>query len=63
LFNWAYQYIAYKRGARLITGHTAPAGALEQGSEPRRLPPPRPAPEVRPDHESAVSVQVGPQAG
>ena len=27
LFNWAYQYFTYKRGARLITGHRLKAGA------------------------------------
>ena len=26
MFNWAYSYFTYKRGARLITGHRLTAG-------------------------------------
>jgi NADH dehydrogenase len=31
LFNWAYQYMAYKRGARLITGHRMHPGPAHSG--------------------------------
>src|SRR5262249_1044822 len=37
LFNWAYQYLAYRRGARLITGHRlnpGPPELREKQSEP-----------------------------
>jgi NADH dehydrogenase len=30
LFNWAYQYLSYRRGARLITGHRLHAGAAPE---------------------------------
>ena len=30
LFNWAYQYLSYKRGARLITGHRLLTGSTEK---------------------------------
>jgi len=36
LFNWAYQYFTYKRGARLITGHRLLAGPASD----KALPPP-----------------------
>jgi NADH dehydrogenase len=46
VFNWAWSYITYKRGARLITGEAAPERATalsaraERGApnEPRRVP-------------------------
>jgi NADH dehydrogenase len=41
MFNWAYQYFAYKRGARLITGHRMHAGPLPlpAAAAPLALPP------------------------
>lgn len=38
LFNWAYQYFAYKRGARLITGHRLLAGSPEVKRPPASRP-------------------------
>lgn len=34
LFNWAYQYFAYKRGARLITGHWEPPPPKREAARP-----------------------------
>jgi len=41
IFSWAYQYFAYKRGARLITGHRMHAGPLPLPPAPAlpQLPP------------------------
>lgn len=39
LLSWAYQYFAYKRGARLITGHRMHAGPLPPASATPQLPP------------------------
>ena len=38
LFNWAYQYFAYKRGARLITGDSRRPGPMDIEGGPREAP-------------------------
>ncbi len=35
MFSWAYQYFAYKRGARLITGHWEPPPAKREAPRPQ----------------------------
>jgi hypothetical protein len=40
LFNWAYSYFTYKRGARLITGHRMSAGPGSLPPMPSLPPPP-----------------------
>jgi NADH dehydrogenase len=40
MFEWMWQYLTFKRGARLITGHLRP-GSLEQEPTPAEERPPR----------------------
>jgi NADH dehydrogenase len=44
LFDWAWSYVTYQRGSRLITGHRLEAGTPVASSRPPALEPPRPAP-------------------
>src|SRR5262249_29664197 len=50
LFDWAWSYLTYRRGSRLITGHRLDAGAplggpdIDHRPAARELRPPRPPP-------------------
>lgn len=56
MFNWAYSYFTYKRGARLITGHRLTAGPSRSAlalppvaaAPPATTPPAAPAPATAP---------------
>jgi NADH dehydrogenase len=48
LFDWAWSYVTYQRGSRLITGHRLDAGSPALSSRPAVLAPPEPQAGVLP---------------
>jgi NADH dehydrogenase len=48
LFDWAWSYVTYQRGSRLITGHRLDAGSPAPSSRPAALAPPEPQAGVLP---------------
>jgi NADH:ubiquinone reductase (H+-translocating) len=52
LFDWAWSYLTYQRGSRLITGHRLDAGTPAASSRPPALAAATPAPLAPPAQES-----------